>query len=61
MTETSSLQESSRENSVWWKLFMTSAYENHSRAVVPKIRCRERNNLRKIVKRDRMPALKDRI
>lgn len=54
MTEKSSLQESSREDSDWWKLSMRNVYENHSRAVMPKME-------KTIVKHYRAPALKDRI
>ena len=36
MTEKSSLLETSRENSIWWKLFMWKIDENHSRAVILK-------------------------
>lgn len=52
MTERVVCPESSRENDNWWKSFMRTTDENHSRAVVPKI---------PIVKHYRMPALKDRI
>ena len=37
MTEKSSLEETSRESSMWWKLFMRKLDENHSRAVTPKL------------------------
>ena len=36
LTERVVRDESSRENDIWWKSFMRIAYENHSRAVMPK-------------------------
>ena len=37
---------------VWWKSLMKKAYENHSRAVIPKT---------KVIKYYRKPALRDKI
>ncbi len=37
MKEKSSIQESSREDGIWWKPFMRNVCENHSGAVTPKI------------------------
>lgn len=36
-TEKSSWWESSRESGKWWKPLMRKLYENHSRAVAPKV------------------------
>ncbi len=52
------MQESSREDGIWWKSFMRNVYENHSGAVTPKMR---HPYGAEIFKRCRMPALRDKI
>lgn len=59
MKEKSSMQESSREDGIWWKSFMRNVYENHFGAVTPKICGTPRES--EIFKRCRMPALRDKI